>query len=181
MLNFVEQAKARSGSVFFRDFFQNRDSTRRFLGLLMRDRFLPGFQGSQRHIGIGGCVRLLPPHEDPYHFGSLVLSPTGYSGGNGRGWDGPGYWGLSVLRNDFFSAWLHCRWDSPGVCTCPSVRGCPLVNDRDRPSTFHEGQSKECENCHGYVYVDNIGVLAASRSTAEEVSLPKVSRSVIPK
>ena len=46
---------------------------------------------------------------------------------------------------------------------------CPLVNDRDRPSTFHEGQSKECEDCHGYVYVDNIGVFAASRSTAEEV------------
>ena len=46
---------------------------------------------------------------------------------------------------------------------------CPLVNDRDRPSTFHEGQSKECEDCHGYAYVDNIGVLAASRSTAETV------------
>ena len=41
MLNFVEQARARSGSVFFRDFFQNRDSTRRFLGPLMREGPIP--------------------------------------------------------------------------------------------------------------------------------------------
>ena len=46
---------------------------------------------------------------------------------------------------------------------------CPLVSDRDRPPIFQECQTKECEDCFGYVYVDNIGVLSTSRSRAEEV------------
>ena len=36
----------------------------------------PGLSRVQWHIGIGACVRLLPLHEDPFQFGSLVLSVT---------------------------------------------------------------------------------------------------------
>ena len=62
------------------------------------------------------------------------------------------------------------------------------MNDRDRPPIFNESDSKECEDCFGHVYVDKIGVLAATWLRAEKVTGKLTStfddagfRSVIPR
>ena len=68
---------------------------------------------------------------------------------------------------------------------------CPVVSDRDKP-IFHESEPKECEDCCGYMYVDNrVGRVAGESREGHmktdvdfltmQGSTITVFRSVIPK